>query len=63
MLAREVLSAVAALPAPLRDAVVAVNIGGMNCRDAATRLGVREGTIMSRCFRARAKLAPLLDAA
>jgi RNA polymerase sigma-70 factor, ECF subfamily len=63
VVAREVLSAVAGLPAPLRDALVAVHVAGLNCKEAAARLGVREGTIMSRCFRARAKLAPLLEAA
>ena len=61
--AREVLSAVAGLAAPLRDALVAVHVAGLNCKEAAARLGVREGTIMSRCFRARAKLAPLLEVA
>jgi RNA polymerase sigma-70 factor (ECF subfamily) len=61
--ARDVLAAVAKLPAPLRDALVSVHVAGFNCRDTAARLGVREGTIMSRCFRARARLAPMLEAA
>jgi RNA polymerase sigma-70 factor, ECF subfamily len=63
VMAREVLSAVGRLPAPLRDAMLAVHVSGLTCRDAAAKLGVREGTIMSRCFRARAQLRPLLDAA
>lgn len=54
---REVLAAVAALDAPFRDAVVAVDVAGLTCREAARALGVREGTIMSRLFRARRKLA------
>lgn len=54
---REVLAAVSALDAPFRDAVVAVDVAGLTCREAARVLGVREGTIMSRLFRARRKLA------
>jgi RNA polymerase sigma-70 factor, ECF subfamily len=54
---REVLAAVGALDAPFRDAVVAVDIAGLTCREAARALDVREGTVMSRLFRARRKLA------
>ncbi len=54
---REVLAAVSALDAPFRDAVVAVDVAGLTCREAAGTLGVREGTVMSRLFRARRKLA------
>jgi RNA polymerase sigma-70 factor, ECF subfamily len=63
VLARELMSAVARLPAPMRDALVSVHVAGYNCRDTARLLGVREGTIMSRCFRARERLAPLLEVA
>jgi RNA polymerase sigma-70 factor (ECF subfamily) len=59
---REVLAAVAALDAPFRDAVVAVDVAGLTCREAARTLGVREGTVMSRLFRARRKLAHLVTA-
>jgi RNA polymerase sigma-70 factor, ECF subfamily len=54
---REVLAAVGALDAPFRDAVVAVDVAGLTCREAAKVLGVRQGTVMSRLFRARQKLA------
>jgi len=37
---------------------VAVDVAGLSCREAAHALGVREGTVMSRLFRARRKLAP-----
>jgi RNA polymerase sigma-70 factor (ECF subfamily) len=57
---REVLAAVAALDAPFRDAVVAVDVAGLTCREAAKVLGVREGTVMSRLFRARGKLSALV---
>jgi RNA polymerase sigma-70 factor (ECF subfamily) len=63
VLARELLGAVARLPAPLREALVAVHVAGFDCRHTATRLGVREGTIMSRCFRARQRLAPQFQTA
>lgn len=46
-----------ALDAPFRDAVVAVDVAGLTCREASQVLGVREGTVMSRLFRARRKLA------
>jgi RNA polymerase sigma-70 factor (ECF subfamily) len=58
---REVLAAVAALDAPFRDAVVAVDVAGLTCREAARVLGVRDGTVMSRLFRARRKLAGVVS--
>jgi RNA polymerase sigma-70 factor, ECF subfamily len=54
---RETLAAVAALDPPFRDAVVAVDVAGLTCREAADVLGVAPGTVMSRLFRARRKLA------
>jgi RNA polymerase sigma-70 factor, ECF subfamily len=59
----EVLSLVAELPAPYRDAVAAVDLAGLSYREAARALGTREGTIMSRLFRGRAQLAGALDRA
>lgn len=59
---RETLAAVAALDPPFRDAVVAVDVAGLTCGEAADALGVAPGTVMSRLFRARRKLAAALDA-
>jgi RNA polymerase sigma-70 factor, ECF subfamily len=55
--AREVLAAIARLPEDFRDAVAAVDIGGMSYAEAAKALGVAEGTIMSRLSRGRARVA------
>ena len=55
--AREVLSAVAALPEPYRAAVVAVDLQGCSYDEAALRLGMPRGTIQSRAFRGRARVA------
>ena len=55
--AREVLAAVARLPDAFRDAVAAVDIGGLSYAEAAKALGVAEGTIMSRVSRGRARVA------
>jgi RNA polymerase sigma-70 factor (ECF subfamily) len=58
---REALAAVAALDGPFRDAVVAVDVAGLTCGEAARHLGVAPGTVMSRLFRARQRLAAALD--
>jgi RNA polymerase sigma-70 factor (ECF subfamily) len=55
--AREILSAVAALPEPYRAAVVAVDLQGHSYDEAAMRLGMPRGTIQSRAFRGRARVA------
>jgi RNA polymerase sigma-70 factor, ECF subfamily len=57
----EILAAVAALPRPFRDAVVAVNIAGLSCHEAAGELGIRRGTVLSRLFRARRRLLATLE--
>jgi RNA polymerase sigma-70 factor (ECF subfamily) len=57
VLAREVMGAVGSLPPEFRDALVAVDVAGLSCREAAKALGIREGTVMSRCYRARRRLA------
>lgn len=49
------------LPAPQRDAVVAVDMFGYSVADAAALLEVAEGTVKSRCARGRARLAALLN--
>ena len=49
------------LPVDQRAAVLAVDMLGFSVTDAATRLGIPEGTVKSRCARARARLAVLLE--
>ncbi|WP_137722898.1 RNA polymerase sigma factor SigM [Prescottella subtropica] len=49
------------LPAEQRAAIVAVDLEGYSVAEAARRLGVPEGTIKSRCARARLKLASHLE--
>lgn len=48
------------LPVEQRRAVVAVDMHGYSIADAAALLDVAEGTIKSRCARARSRLAVLL---
>lgn len=48
------------LPAEQRAAVVAVDMHGYSVADAASLLNVAEGTVKSRCSRARERLAVLL---
>ncbi len=60
-IALDIESALFALPPGQRAAVVAVDVEGFSVREAAQRLGVPEGTVKSRCARARGRLAVLLD--
>jgi RNA polymerase sigma-70 factor, ECF subfamily len=48
------------LPLEQRAAVVAVDMQGYSIADTARMLGVAEGTVKSRCARARVRLAQLL---
>ncbi|MDT5347579.1 MAG: polymerase sigma-70 factor, subfamily [Mycobacterium sp.] len=48
------------LPVEQRAAVVAVDMQGYSIADTARLLGVPEGTVKSRCARARARLAEML---
>ena len=48
------------LPVEQRAAVVAVDMQGYSVADTAALLGVAEGTVKSRCSRARVRLAELL---
>ncbi len=57
MHASEVLAAVAALPVEFREALAAIDIAGLSYREAAELAGVSEGTITSRLYRARARVA------
>ena len=54
---REVYAAIAALPAPMRDVVTAVDLAGLTYAETAAALDVPAGTVMSRLFRARSRLA------
>jgi RNA polymerase sigma-70 factor, ECF subfamily len=58
---RQVYAAVHELPQEFRDALVAVDIVGLSYREASRALGVPEGTVTSRLFRARDRVAALLE--
>jgi RNA polymerase sigma-70 factor (ECF subfamily) len=60
--AREVYMAVSGLPEDYRDALIAVDIAGLSYREAARALGTKEGTIMSRLYRARQRVAHAVSA-
>jgi RNA polymerase sigma-70 factor, ECF subfamily len=51
--AAEVYAAVAELSGDFRDVLVAVDIAGLSYKEAARALRIREGTVMSRLYRAR----------
>src|SRR4051794_27632687 len=51
--AGELYAAVAALPDDFRDVLVAVDITGLSYKETARALKIREGTVMSRLYRAR----------
>jgi RNA polymerase sigma-70 factor (ECF subfamily) len=57
---RRVLDALQRLPGNQRAALVLVDMEGYPVHEAAEILGCAEGTVKSRCFRGRAKLAELL---
>ena len=57
---RLVLAALAELPAEQRAALVLVDMEGYPVAEAAEMLGCAVGTVKSRCFRGRARLAELL---
>jgi RNA polymerase sigma-70 factor, ECF subfamily len=54
---RQVYAAIAELPEEFRDAIVAVDVTGLAYEEAARTLGVPEGTLTSRLFRARDRVA------
>ena len=53
----QVYAAIAQLPEEFRDVLVAVDLVGLSYEEAARALGVREGTVTSRLFRARDRVA------
>jgi RNA polymerase sigma-70 factor (ECF subfamily) len=60
--AGELYAAVAALPDDFRDVLVAVDITGLSYRETARALRIREGTVMSRLYRARQLVVRHLEA-
>lgn len=58
----DVAEALSLLPDDQRAAVVLVDLAGFSVQDAAWALQCPVGTVKSRCYRARARLAPLLAA-
>jgi RNA polymerase sigma-70 factor, ECF subfamily len=59
--AGELYAAIAALPDNFRDAVVAVDVTGLSYKEAAQALRIREGTLMSRLYRARQQVVRRID--
>jgi RNA polymerase sigma-70 factor, ECF subfamily len=62
-LVAHVYAAMAELPAHLRDVAAAVDVAGMTYAEAAETLRIPPGTVMSRLYRARERLAGTLAAA
>jgi RNA polymerase sigma-70 factor (ECF subfamily) len=58
----ELYAAVAALPDDFRDVLVAVDVTGLSYKEAAGALRVREGTVMSRLYRARQQVVRRIEA-
>jgi RNA polymerase sigma-70 factor (ECF subfamily) len=58
----ELYAAVAGLPDDFRDVLVAVDITGLSYRETARALRIREGTVMSRLYRARQLVVRHLEA-
>lgn len=59
-LREQVRLAVRELPEKFRDVVVLREAHGLSCEDVASALGIPFGTVVSRLFRARAKLKAIL---
>jgi RNA polymerase sigma-70 factor (ECF subfamily) len=60
---RAVIAAIGALPAGQRQVVAAVDVAGYDYAEAASRLRIPVGTVMSRLSRGRARLATYAVAA
>lgn len=59
--ANEVYAAIAELPDGFRDVLVAVDVAGLSYKETAHALGLREGTVMSRLYRARRQVVRRVD--
>ena len=60
---REVIAAIRGLPQAQREVVAAVDVAGFGYTEAADRLQIPVGTVMSRLHRGRARLATYAVAA
>ena len=61
--AQELYGAIAALPDDFRDVIVAVDVTGLSYKEAARALRIREGTVMSRLYRARQQVVRRVEGA
>jgi RNA polymerase sigma-70 factor, ECF subfamily len=61
--AAELYAAVAALSDDFRDVLVAVDVAGLSYQEAARSLRIREGTVMSRLYRARQQVVRRIEGA
>lgn len=52
-----IYTAIGELPEGLRETIVAVDVVGLSYKEAARALGTKDGTIMSRLYRAREQIA------
>jgi RNA polymerase sigma-70 factor, ECF subfamily len=59
--AAELYAAVAALAPAFRDVLVAVDVAGLSYAETARALRIREGTVMSRLYRARRQVVRQLE--
>jgi RNA polymerase sigma-70 factor, ECF subfamily len=59
--AAELYAAVAALADDYRDVLVAVDVVGLSYKEAARALRIRQGTVMSRLYRARQQLVRRIE--
>jgi RNA polymerase sigma-70 factor, ECF subfamily len=59
--ASELYVAVAGLSDDFRDVLVAVDVAGLSYKEAARALRIREGTVMSRLYRARQQVVRRLE--
>ncbi|HET7855710.1 MAG TPA: RNA polymerase sigma factor [Gaiellaceae bacterium] len=59
--AGELYAAIAALPGDFRDVLVAVDVAGLTYKEAAHVLRIREGTVMSRLYRARQQVVRRIE--
>jgi RNA polymerase sigma-70 factor, ECF subfamily len=61
--AAELYAAIASLPEDFRDVLVAVDVTGLSYKETARALRIREGTVMSRLYRARQQVVRRIDGA